>query len=114
VFSLTITNDGKWTEHLPDFRKHPELGPAYFDLKVYKDGQPEHVPPVMVADPPALKAEDLLSLSPRESVTFKLSRFSHAWNRLPPGTYEVRVVDRGLFREPVIRRYPRTQFAVRD
>jgi hypothetical protein len=90
TFRLTVKNTSERAEKVLDIRRRPDLQDTYYELEVTKDGERVNVPRA-ISDPGPINDEAFLSLAPGESVTFVLSRFAQALERLPPGRYEASV-----------------------
>jgi hypothetical protein len=83
-FRLTIKNDGKAAEKVLKLRG--DLQDTYFDLEVTQNGKSVSVPRA-ISDPGPFGDDDYTTLKPGKSLTYQLTRFASAWDRLPAGEY---------------------------
>jgi hypothetical protein len=90
AFQLSVKNVSGNTQKVLDIRKRHDLQDTYFDLDVLKDGK-EVLMPRAISDPGDIEDQDWVSLPTGASVTFTLSSFAGAWERLPPGSDKARV-----------------------
>lgn len=88
AFRLTIRNEGKVAEKVLKLRG--DLQDTYFDLKVTKDGKPVNLPRA-ISDPGPITNDDYVTLQPGQKVTYDLTRFATALDRLSPGEYKATV-----------------------
>src|SRR5262245_52473832 len=90
-FRLTIRNDGTAPERVIDLRSRRwDLQDTYYQVEITQDGKAVSLPRV-ISDPAPISDKDFLALKPGEKVTFELTRFALALEKLPPGRYKVRV-----------------------
>lgn len=89
-FKLTIHNEGKSREQVPDISRRPDLQDTYYDLEVTQGGKAVQVARA-ISDPGPLGDEDFRVLKMGEKVTFELSRFALSLEKLPPGKYQARI-----------------------
>jgi hypothetical protein len=87
-FRLTIRNEGKAAEKV--LRLRADLQDTYFDLEVTRDGKPVDLPRA-ISDPGPISDKDFVTLPVGEKVTYELTRFATAFEKLPPGEYKARV-----------------------
>jgi hypothetical protein len=89
-FRLTIRNEGTAPERVIDLRsRRSDLQDTYYHLAITQDGKAVSLPRA-ISDPP-ISDRDFLTVKPGEKVTFELTRFAIALEKLLPGKYEVRV-----------------------
>ena len=90
-FRLTIRNEGTAPERVIDLRsRRSDLQDTYYRLAITQDGKAVSLPRA-ISDPGPISDRDFLTVKPGEKVTFELTRFAIALEKLPPGKYEVRV-----------------------
>jgi hypothetical protein len=91
-FKLTIRNAGNMPERIIDLSsgRRADLQDTYYDLVVTQMGKVVDIPRA-ISDPGPIGEKDFRNLKASEKVTFELSRFAAALEKLPPGKYKARV-----------------------
>jgi hypothetical protein len=90
---LTIQNRGKIAQKVLDISggRRVDLQHTYYDIEVIKDGKVVHLPRA-ISDPGPILDADYVALKPNAKITFDLTDFPVALDKLPVGKYKVRVL----------------------
>lgn len=91
-FKLTINNEGKAPEQVIDLSggRRPDLQDTYYELEVTQDGKMVDLSRA-ISDPGPIGENDYRKVGAGEKVTFDLTRFATAIEKLPTGRYQARI-----------------------